>query len=267
MKIAFVHFHDTSNVGDILCNPFHYFDWSKHECQSFDIFKWKQRVPIDMLIFGGGGMLHTQVDDAMRKALHEAKELNPDCKVVMWGVGSNYHHMCHGHWHEWLKEFDIVGLRDRTNPFHYVPCASCMHSEFLIHRPRPNEAYVMYYHDDFPLDLPHPRMSNFETDDMKLIIDFLSKGHVVLTNSYHGAYWSMLIQKPVIVMNAWMSRFFAGLPWHGVYANKENYVEQTGSAVLNVAPRLLLDDCRKRNQQFFNLLMQDANDSTEPRLV
>lgn len=254
MKIAFVHFHDTSNVGDILCNPYNYFDWSGHECQSFDIFKWRQVVPVDMLIFGGGGMLHTQVDDAMRDAKNVAKRLNPDCKVVMWGVGSNYHHMCHGHWHEWLREFDIVGLRDRASPFPWVPCASCMHSELEIHRPRPNNPYSIYYHEEFPLDLPHPKMSNFECQDMKTIIDFISDGHVLLTNSFHGAYWAMLMQKPVIVLNAFSGRFFAGLPWHGTYANEHNYVEKTGDAMLNVAPRLLLDECRNRNREFFELL-------------
>jgi hypothetical protein len=268
VKIAFVHFHDTSNVGDILCNPFSYFNWTGHECQSFDIFKWKQRVPIDMLIFGGGGMLHTQVDDAMRNALHDAKKLNPDCKVVMWGVGSNYHHMCHAHWHDWLKEFDVVGLRDRCNPFHYVPCASCMHSEFEIHRnKRPENPFAIYYHEEFPLDMPHPRMSNFECADLKVIIDFISDCTVLLTNSYHGAYWAMCIQKPVLVINAFSGRFFAGLPWNGVYANEHNYIEKAGEAVLNTAPRLLLDDCRKRNRQFFDLLMRDENYPSESRLV
>lgn len=263
MRIAFVHFHQTSNAGDRLCCPYDYFDWSKHECETHDIFTWDQKEPVDMLIFGGGGMLHTQVDEVMHDALKVAKRLNPKCKVVIWGVGSNYHHMCHGHWHQWLEEFDVVALRDRTNPFNYVPCPSCMHSEFAIHRPRPEESYVMYYHEEFPLHLPHPRMSNFETNDMKLILDFLGKGHVVLTNSYHGAYWCMLMQKPVIVMNAFMGRFFCGLPWGGIHANETNYVDKTGDAILNVAPRLLLDDCKKRNEEFYWRLMTHANDKTE----
>ena len=268
MRIAFVHHYDTSNVGDKLCCPFSYFDWTGHDCQVYDMFTWNQQVPIDMLIFGGGGMLHTPVDEAMRDALKKAKDLNPACKVVMWGVGSNYHHMCHAHWHDWLRQFDVVGLRDRANPLHYVPCPSCMHSELQIHRnKRPENPYVIYYHDEFPLDLPHPKMSNYECDNMGTILDFISDGLVLLTNSFHGAYWAMMMQKPVIVMNAFAGRFFAGLPWNGVYANEHNYIEKTGDAVLNMAPRLLLDDCRRRNQEFFELLMQDANDPSEPRLV
>ncbi|MGW8177651.1 MAG: hypothetical protein ACWGQW_02485 [bacterium] len=268
MKIAFIKFWDTANCGDRLCCPYDYFDFGKHECEVHDIFTFKQKIPIDMIIFGGGGMLHTQVDEIMRDISRRAKELNPYCKVLVWGVGSNYHHVCRGHWHDWLKdEFDIIALRDRASPFAYVPCPSCMHSEFAIHRPRPEEPFVIFYHEEDPINLPHPKMSNYETDNMKHILDFLAKGFVVLTNSFHGAYWSMLTQKPVIIINPFSGRFFAGLPWGGVYANEHNFVDQVGNAIVNVAPRLLLDDCKRRNQEFYQTVITHANDTTEPGMV
>ena len=42
-------------------------------------------------------------------------------------------------------------------------------------------------------------------------ISFISSARYVITNTYHGAYWSMLMGKKVILYDLWSTRF-AGLP-------------------------------------------------------
>jgi exopolysaccharide biosynthesis predicted pyruvyltransferase EpsI len=39
-------------------------------------------------------------------------------------------------------------------------------------------------------------------------VDFLGKGRVCLTNSYHGALWAQMLEKPVIIVDGWSTKFY-----------------------------------------------------------
>jgi exopolysaccharide biosynthesis predicted pyruvyltransferase EpsI len=40
-------------------------------------------------------------------------------------------------------------------------------------------------------------------------IELLGSANIIITNSYHGAYWGTLLKKRVIVVSPWSSKFFA----------------------------------------------------------
>jgi hypothetical protein len=88
-------------------------------------------------------------------------------------------------------------------------------------------------------------MSNRERSFSK-VLDFLASGEVLLTSSYHGAYWGMLLNRKVILINVFSSKFhgFKHQPpiateegWKSKHSEAHNYPEA-------------LAECRNANLQF-----------------
>lgn len=72
----------------------------------------------------------------------------------------------------------------------------------------PLHDFVIYEHKQHPIEISGlPRMNNFNRN-IKNVIDFLSSGNCVITNSYHGVYWATLLKRKVICI-PFSSRFMA----------------------------------------------------------
>ena len=128
--------------------------------------------------------------------------------------------------HKYSDKFHLLGVRDSANGFEWVPCASCMHSNFDEIFEVKNKI-VIYEHKNFPLrnlEQTFPKMKN--GDSFEDVIKFLGGAELVITNSYHGAYWATLLKRRVIVMQPFSSKFF-GFRHPLVVANsfniKDNY--------------------------------------------
>ena len=99
---------------------------------------------------------------------------------------------------------------------------------------------------------PIPRYVN-SGDNITETIRLLGSADVIITNSYHGAFWGTLLGRKVIVVEAWSSKFNAmkhrpyflskGENWKNVIINLEVY---------NTA----LDDCIDATQQYWNRVKQ-----------
>ena len=192
---------DETNVGDWYCPPFRYFDFGSEDTS--DVYE----PPIakgDVLVLGGGGLISTNFAPFMEK-LASAHTLTS--ALVAWGVGENMHSNKAGKtvapWNDrlpaYLKNFDLVGIRDYGTEYPWVPCASCM-LDLFDKSYEVSHPVVVFEHKRTPLPLAgFPRRSNIGTDIAEAIA-FLASGEIIITNSYHGAYWATLLGRRVIAM-------------------------------------------------------------------
>lgn len=165
-----------------------------------------------------------QVIDERNRDLHKKfkntytdllKEIQADLPVpsaprYIWGAGQNSSAE-EFEYPEAMKQFDRVGIRDFGQYYEWAPCASCMHPAF-------NKTYtvrnpVIWFEHKKQLikdkvfgNESIPRFVNSGAN-IEQTIELLGSAEVVLTNSYHGAYWATLLKRKVIVVGAWSSKF------------------------------------------------------------
>ena len=130
--------------------------------------------------------------------------------LIGWSVGRNVHGSCDIVYDrdKYEKSFDLLGVRDSVNDFEWVPCPICMHPIFDNKFSVKNKV-VIYKHKNFPMkviDNSFPKLTNKATFDE--IIEFLGSAEIVVTNSYHGAYWATLLKKKVLILQPFSSKFF-----------------------------------------------------------
>lgn len=196
--LGFAHFSGTKNVGDRVCAPYLYFDFPKA-----DIFDLRSSMPDrDVMIYGGG---------ALRNELGKQHELFPNSLKIAWGVGDTVHGATAPR--PIADGFELYGSRDWNHSGAiYVPCPSCMSPLFDQKRRAEHEAVLFVNADPainhrYPVSIDGlPTMAN-ETD-FETVVRFLASGEIVVTNSYHGAYWATLLGRRVILCRPYSSKFF-----------------------------------------------------------
>jgi hypothetical protein len=215
-----LHRKKTENIGDLICAPALYFDNLK-DAITMDILGWHQGDEPDRdkrikwkeyfdraesVIIGGGGLLEIEF---FRKAIEYIESNKKEkTKLIMWGAG-------HNNWEigDWRKikqkvslnsdKYSLIGIRDYAQKYRWVPCSSCMHKLFNINFKVTHDV-VLYAHaatiknqslrKTLPVDLPVLHNSSKFED----VINFLGSGDLILTDSFHGAYWGTLLGKKVI---------------------------------------------------------------------
>lgn len=212
-----------NNVGDNFCSPYLYFksfypnsihvDLDDYSCNNNDV-----------CIIGGGGLFSNWHGRGL------SKQVNAN-KILIWGAGFNIHSdepIHHGiNYEEFLKKCKLVGLRDNPNgTYEFVPCVSCMHPYFSNVYKYVEEDIVIYEHYDKPINLDKKfKKMNNAGNDIESKLDFLSKANKIVTNTYHGLYWSVLLKKKVAIINPFSSRF-KNLPFELPIVNENNYNEK-----------------------------------------
>lgn len=143
------------------------------------------------------------------KSLKDSKS-----KKYIWGAGHNGELKKKSSFLEYpdyLMNFDLVGVRDYGQRFNWVPCASCMAPALQKKYPIKNDV-IWFEHKkqlvkDFG-DVSAPRFIN-SGNNLDQTIELLGSANIIVTNSYHGAYWGTLLKKRVIVVEPWSSKFMA----------------------------------------------------------
>lgn len=203
MKIAIIHRVDSSNLGDTTCNPFAYCP-DLPPADVFDIHDYT-KVHADVIVLGGGGLFHGTWPEFISDLVVPNGPL-----LIAWGCGLNQHGTRSQIWPEYLDRFSLVGLRDFTNPWNYVPCPSCLHSAFdrVLHE-QPEPVTGLHIYERQPIIGPDaPRMSN-NSNDLYTTLKFLASGRVILTDSWHGAYWALLLNRRVLLWKPDSNRFLS----------------------------------------------------------
>lgn len=160
------------NIGDLLCTPDNYFD-----------------IETDKdITFVGGGVWNI---DKLAK--------NP--KTVVWAVGRSIRHPNQA---TKLKPFKFLSagfrdLLDLDDDSLFLPCVSCLNDDLMI-KPHGDKTLVFTN--------ANQQVSSIITDRNDCIVltnacsteEFLSawkQCDKVITNSYHGIYWSLLTERLV----------------------------------------------------------------------
>ena len=200
---------DPKNVGDWYCAPHRYF--LELGSEVLDISGTDLPPKDSLLIVGGGGLISPS------GSFTRLKTLTQEFPSIGWGLGENWRiHKEIGYmspvdnpqtFPSWLSNFKALGLRDLNSPFQHVPCASCLHEAF-DNPSAPKRKIGFYAHKRIPLASgKHPIITN-DGSDMESKIEFLAHCEVIVTNSYHGAYWGMLLNRRVICV-PFGTKFFA----------------------------------------------------------
>lgn len=239
--IVFSHIRNTGNVGDLASCPAHYFEFPKHHIVNYDeTFP----VTVDAVIYGGGTMVNW----------FQRREL-PNVKKIGWGIGSSRHGIVDP-WPEPIG-FALLGIREYTENDErngtYVPCASCMSPLFDREYEIEHEAVIFENSDivsRYPVSIGGlPTMGN--TEPLEDIIAFLGSAETVITNSYHGVYWSTLLGRKVVCL-PYSSKFH----W---FKYPPAYSSDGGLDWRKLKPATwpaALDDARAINRGFYERAME-----------
>lgn len=187
------------------------------------------------------------------------KEIQADLPVpsaprYIWGAGQNSSAE-EFEYPEEMKQFDRVGIRDFGQYYEWAPCASCMHPAF-------NKTYsirnpVIWFEHKKQLikdkvfgNESIPRFVNSGAN-IEQTIELLGSAEVVLTNSYHGAYWATLLKRKVIVVGAWSSKFKHLKHQPAFVDTAQDWKDAMDNAVIH---NDALDECQSATQDFWEAI-------------
>lgn len=233
-----LNFHrcNVTNMGDLLCAPSLYFDFGQ-KARTFDVCEDPRKLSYitlsnrlrfqkNHILLGGGGFFHHGYFDAGLQRLLDQRVSS----FVIWGAGYNQHTgdaYANARLSQALfDKADLVGLRDHIPGVRYVPCASCMNS-YLHQTYAILNDIVVYEHEQMPLTHPSlaalPRIRN-NRPQAREIFSFLGSARYVITNSYHGMYWSILLNRKVLVI-PYASKFDLS-PFDVPFCTPEDWAEK-----------------------------------------
>lgn len=154
---------------------------------------------------------HDQLQDLVARTL-ERMPVDHGARFV-WGAGHNSDAAdTRIKYSRYLADYRMVGVRDwhgESSRMKWVPCASCMHPA-LARRYSIRNDVIWFEHKkrlikDFGDD-SIPRFIN-SGNNIEQTIELLGSANIILTNSYHGAYWGTLLGRRVVVVSPWSTKF------------------------------------------------------------
>jgi hypothetical protein len=218
-KVVTLNRRITKNAGDLSSGPAQYFpdyanapqaeltNWNHKTIGERK--KWLEKVSAaDLVIVGGGGLLEW---DKYQPSFDVIRFLNK--KAVIWGAGQNYDTL-----ETWAdikrpyvrdySHFKLVGIRDYGFEHEYIPDASCLSPLFDKYRKKkPKKEFAFQAnrgtaaHTRFmPAGVPDSDIIGNTFIEMEQILDHFSAAETIVTSSFHGAYWGLLLNRKVIAL-------------------------------------------------------------------
>ena len=236
-----------NNGGDNGCCPLDYFDFGHYE--KLDIredFSTKNISKNDLVVIGGGGLLNYHAD--WNRRINTV--IATGAKVAVWGAGENTHFDDLSQKQSLFLDGCLVGVRDFNHPlFDYLPCPSCMSSVFDEISNEGRGIGVIVHADT---KLPEQLAGLPTTDNSKSmteIVEFIKSKKVILTNTYHGAYWSRLCDRVVVVFGQFSTRFLglSGVSHLACYALDSDFIDRIQGEIVQST---YLAECRRLNKEF-----------------
>lgn len=213
-KIHFINRIDADNVGDWNCSPYSiYYEYFKQFNilrHDIDFIDYKEIEQDDLVILGGSGLFY--VTASFNCAVNRVLDLCDN--VIAWSCGFNTHDKSwfNGNAQEFqpidMSRFQMVTIRDWQHPsgLEYLPCPSVLALSPRTDRSIMRKYGVIYHRYTPDTDiLGYDRISN--QSSITRINDFILTSEAVITNSWHCAFWALLLQRKVIVFNAFSTKF------------------------------------------------------------
>ncbi len=255
-----IHCTGPKNVGDYYCGPHLYFDrlrGKKHSIFGFRSMKksvtrrFEKQVVEKQLIIGGGGLLNIKTFKWQMQLFQKLAEKGK--KVVVWGAGHNEinlddYKQNKTYWND-LSKFGLVGTRDFSMPFEWVPCVSCLHPVFDKTYDEQHEVGLLFNTKSFKDKTFIDKFSHYpfssNTTNLEEMIGFIGASRTLVTNSYHAMYWGILMGKRVVAIPA-TSKFldFKYKVPIATFDDFEDHLKKT--QVYNG----VLEECREINLKF-----------------
>lgn len=205
--IHFVNALNVNNCGDYMSSPLDYYDTFSHYpimMHHVDTVKLDAIKANDIVILGGGGLLNGGV--GRNRCINAL--LDHGTPVIGWSLGFHdyYSHTSISVTVD-LNRFALLGIRDYQHPCGapYLPCVSCMSPELRKTATIKREVGIVEHLTHPISDLPFDRIKNSQS--MSDVTDFIASSEIIVTSSYHAAYWAMLMGKPVICTNTFAVKF------------------------------------------------------------
>lgn len=196
MKVVYKHHRNTDNLGDRWCSPYDHVP-SIRECWDAVALDLADPTPTcDAVIYGGG-----KITGGLARSFGR-EDLAAQSRIA-WGVGTLQ--KCRISLKYWraYRRLSLVGSRDwGDDRFEFAPCVTCM-SPFFDVSGHPEHDVVVYLHHwrtaDMGLKVPEgvPVMDN-RHGSFEEVIRFIASGATVVSNSYHGTYWGLLLGRKVL---------------------------------------------------------------------
>lgn len=203
--IIFVYKHRTENTGDLTICPYDYFpeyfdNFVVLRIDNDDIKKLHFKKSI--FILGGGGLIdqNDTWNTGMNMLVDEKRT------VIGWGIGFNHHTGKPAiNVDVNLNKFSLLGLRDYNKKYPYLPCVSCLNKSLeKKYKVKRKFGCVLHYeHPDSEFDYP----TEYNNRPFADIIKFIGESEIIITNTYHVMYWATLMNKKVIVFEAFSNKF------------------------------------------------------------
>jgi hypothetical protein len=200
--IHYIHRHITNNSGDLACGYYQYFlsEFKNYKFVIHDVnyINFGLIEKNDVLIVGGGGLLNNLSE--WNYNINKAASLSN--KAIVWSAGFNSYSNKNVRNIINISSFKLFAVRDYNyENFRCVPCASCYLPELNRHYPIKRQIGVIGHKDNqinVPLEINEYEIIT-NSSPLSDMIEFIGSTEVILTNSYHAAYWSALLQRKCIL--------------------------------------------------------------------
>lgn len=235
MKLHFQHLRETDNIGDRSCSPYDYFDWG--DATVSDVRN-DDTPAYDIGIYGGG-----KIFGGLSK--YAGVRRDKGSVNIAWGVGTVQSFPLSWRYMKSRRSMDLIGSRDFGDKrYTYAPCPSCMADQFDA-PDAPVHDVVFYAHGGktakMGLDIPDhiPVLTN-ECKDLDTALRFISSGATVISNSYHGVYWGLLMGRKTLCVP--FSNKFGGYRQSPHYATPANWQSEIKNAIARPEMRGIVRD-------------------------
>lgn len=264
--MAYIHRIDDTNVGDLLSAPYLYMDIFPG--QAYDIFDSTLDLNKEKIIIVGGGGLGRRF---FSKALKRLASRERTYKLIAWGVGADtvinksglaldptadydlYSNLFEG--------FDDVGIRSWSKPqrYRWVPCVSAMHKlfdKYRDHKPTRLIGYYQHKHSRFGSGNAQGDTMTNNGRDIESKLAFIADHEYIISNTYHGVYWSTLLNRKVLCL-PFKSGLFS-------FKHTPTYITSTTPSEDDLHSSMSyphsLEDCRFANVSFRDYLLDKYSD-------
>lgn len=242
--IHFIRNIDWKNTGDTSTDPLLYFKFfaQKNICiyHTMREIRWNLIKRDDWIILGGGGIFECL--DEFQEVIN--KLLSLSVHVISWGCGYNTHYDRMMNVKIDYSHFFRCTIRDYiVDKDEYMPDVSCMMELFDKHYDIKREIGILE-HYEFPiLEFEYEKLTN--TYAVNSIIRFIGESKVVITNTWHGCYWALLMGKKVIVYHPFSIKFEN-------YKYKPTFYSGDLQKDIELAKSYenVLEECRNMNKKF-----------------
>ena len=246
MHLKFVCRFGSSNVGDDNCSPIQYFPFEGFNVEKITLTEQREA-------FRNGALMKNSEDRYVIGGgffdLKHFKCFAHSRQSVFWGGGIRDIHKNVN----WLtrrqkklpfSENIRYGVRDYGFGHDWVPCVSCM-SPLFDASYEVKRDYGVFQHHRKEIKLPFDKRVN-DNVSFADAVRFLAESECVITNSYHGAYWSILLGKRVFLFNE-INQKTRTFKWMPMLCEGDEWRDKKRAPFYPEA----LEEARGRNEMFY----------------